>query len=56
MILLILHFLYNSTSQQIIEKGLIEFGKELSKLAKKHKYTVCIGRSHGIHAEATTFD
>ncbi len=42
-------------SSQIIEKGLIEFGKELSKLAKKHKYTVCIGRSHGIHAEATTF-
>ncbi len=42
-------------SSQIIEKGLIELGKELSKLAKKHKYTVCIGRSHGIHAEATTF-
>ncbi len=42
-------------SSLIIEKGLVEFGKELLKLAKKHKYTLCIGRSHGIHAEFTTF-
>ena len=34
---------------------LVDFGKELLKLAKKHKYTLCIGRSHGIHAEPTTF-
>ena len=27
----------------------------LKKQAKKHKYTLCIGRSHGIHAEPTTF-
>ncbi len=27
----------------------------LKKQAKKYKYTPCIGRSHGIHAEPTTF-
>jgi adenylosuccinate lyase len=27
----------------------------LEKRAFEHKYTVCIGRSHGIHAEPTTF-
>jgi adenylosuccinate lyase len=42
-------------SSKIIEKGLRDFGRELLKLAKKHKYTLCIGRSHGIHAEFTTF-
>ena len=44
-----------SQSSSIIEKGLIKYGKELLKLAKKHKYSLCIGRSHGIHAETTTF-
>jgi len=27
----------------------------LKRRAEEHKYTVCIGRSHGIHAEPTTF-
>jgi adenylosuccinate lyase len=27
----------------------------LEKRAREHKYDVCIGRSHGIHAEPTTF-
>jgi len=27
----------------------------LAKRAKEHKYTPCIGRTHGIHAEPTTF-
>ncbi len=27
----------------------------IKKQANKHKYTVCIGRSHGIHAEPITF-
>ncbi len=27
----------------------------LARIARKHKNTVCIGRSHGIHAEPTTF-
>lgn len=29
--------------------------KALRKRAEEHKHTVCIGRSHGIHAEPTTF-
>src|SRR5580692_11490906 len=27
----------------------------LKKRAFEHKYTICVGRSHGIHAEPTTF-
>ena len=34
-----------------IDKLLISIKKQ----AKKHKYTLCIGRSHGIHAEPITF-
>lgn len=29
--------------------------KTIKKQAVKHKHTLCIGRSHGIHAEPTTF-
>ena len=29
--------------------------KSIKKQALKHKYTICIGRSHGIHAEPITF-
>ncbi|MDP7009805.1 MAG: adenylosuccinate lyase [Verrucomicrobiota bacterium] len=29
--------------------------KSIAKLARKHKFTPCIGRSHGIHGEPTTF-
>ena len=29
--------------------------KSIAKQARKHKFTVCIGRSHGIQAEPTTF-
>ena len=36
-------------------KDLDKLIKALGKKAKKHKDTVCIGRSHGIHAEPTTF-
>ena len=42
-------------SSLIILGGLEELSKSIIKIAKKHKYTLCIGRSHGIHAEATTF-
>ena len=42
-------------SSLIIQKGLEELGRKLLSLAKKHKYTICIGRSHGIHAETSTF-
>ena len=32
-----------------------EILKILKKQANKHKFTICIGRSHGIHAEPVTF-
>ncbi|MBL8005113.1 MAG: adenylosuccinate lyase [Candidatus Kapabacteria bacterium] len=40
---------------ELILKRLIELKDILGKRAKEYKYTVCIGRSHGIHAEPTTF-
>ena len=42
-------------SGKIIEKDLDETIKSLKVLAKEHKNTICIGRSHGIHAEVMTF-
>lgn len=42
-------------SGKIIIKDLEETIKSLKELAKKYKNTVCIGRSHGIHAEVMTF-
>ena len=32
-----------------------DFAKVIKERALEHKYTVTIGRSHGIHAEPTTF-
>lgn len=42
-------------SGKIILKDLDEVIQSLKDLANKHKNTVCIGRSHGIHAEIMTF-
>ena len=42
-------------SGEILLKDLDALLKTLKKQAIKHKYTLCIGRSHGIHAEPTTF-
>ena len=42
-------------SGKIIKKDLDDTIKSLKDLAKKHKNTICIGRSHGIHAEVMTF-
>lgn len=42
-------------SGKIIKKDLDETIKSLKELAKKHKKTICIGRSHGIIAEVMTF-
>ena len=42
-------------SGKIILEDLNQVIKTVKKLAKKHKNTVCIGRSHGIHAEVMTF-
>lgn len=40
---------------RIIDKDLQEVIASLKELFKKHKKTICIGRSHGIHAEVMTF-
>ncbi len=42
-------------SSQIISDGLKKLLKVLARQARKHKDTICVGRSHGIHAEPTTF-
>ncbi len=40
---------------QIILRDLEILLRSIKKKAIKHKYTICIGRSHGIHAEPITF-
>ena len=42
-------------SGKIILQDLDETIQSMKDLAKKHKKTVCIGRSHGVHAEIMTF-
>jgi len=42
-------------SSKIIEKEMAQLLKSLKRIALKFKNTPCIGRSHGIHAEPTTF-
>lgn len=42
-------------SGEIILEDLNKTISTLKKLADKHKNTICIGRSHGIHAEVMTF-
>ena len=42
-------------SAKIIDQELSNLLKSIKKVATKHKNTLCIGRSHGIHAEPTTF-
>ncbi len=42
-------------SGKILIKDIDQLLTSIKKQALKHKYTMCIGRSHGIHAEPTTF-
>ena len=42
-------------SAKIILKDLDQILKVLKKQARKYKFTPCMGRSHGIHAEPITF-
>ncbi|WP_072152809.1 adenylosuccinate lyase [Weissella viridescens] len=42
-------------ANEIIMQDLIEYRDELAKLARKYKNTVMMGRTHGVHAEPTTF-
>jgi adenylosuccinate lyase len=40
---------------ELLLKELLTLKSILERRAKEHKYTVCVGRTHGIHAEPTTF-
>jgi adenylosuccinate lyase len=42
-------------SGQILLKDINQLLQSIKKQSIKHKYTLCIGRSHGIHAEPITF-
>ena len=42
-------------SGKILLRDIDELLKSIKKQALKHKFTLCIGRSHGIHAEPITF-
>ncbi len=42
-------------SGEILLKDIDQLLGSIKKQAIKYKYTLCIGRSHGIHAEPTTF-
>ena len=42
-------------SGEILLTDIDQLLASIKKQAQKHKYTLCIGRSHGIHAEPTTF-
>ena len=41
-------------SGEILLKDINQLLQSIKKQAVKHKFTLCIGRSHGIHAEPTT--
>ena len=42
-------------SGEILLKDIKQLLQSIKKQAIKHKYTLCIGRSHGIHADPITF-
>ncbi len=42
-------------SGEILLKDITQLLQSIKKQALKHKFTLCIGRSHGIHAEPITF-
>nr|WP_106781435.1 adenylosuccinate lyase [Lysinibacillus timonensis] len=42
-------------ANEIIRKDIVNFIDILTEKAKEHKYTVMMGRTHGVHAEPTTF-
>ena len=39
----------------ILRKDIVNFIDIITEKAKEHKYTVMMGRTHGVHAEPTTF-
>ncbi|MBB5172565.1 adenylosuccinate lyase [Texcoconibacillus texcoconensis] len=42
-------------ANEIIEQDLSHFLEVLKAKAQEHKYTIMMGRTHGVHAEPTTF-
>lgn len=42
-------------ANELIESALIRFSEELKNKAQQYKLTPCIGRTHGIHGEITSF-
>jgi adenylosuccinate lyase len=42
-------------ASKILNKNIDEILKVLKNKSLKYKYTICVGRSHGIHAEPITF-
>ncbi|GAB1370974.1 adenylosuccinate lyase [Candidatus Kapaibacterium sp.] len=40
---------------KLLMDDMVKLSEVLAKKAQEYKYTVCVGRSHGIHAEAMTF-
>ncbi len=42
-------------ANQILDRDLLEFISILADKAVEHKHTVMMGRTHGVHAEPTTF-
>ncbi|MEW9670334.1 adenylosuccinate lyase [Ammoniphilus sp. 3BR4] len=42
-------------ANEILRKDLVNFIDILTEKAKEHKHTVMMGRTHGVHAEPTTF-
>ncbi|MEY8443946.1 adenylosuccinate lyase [Lactococcus ileimucosae] len=47
-------YLYKQAND-IIRRDLAHFLEIIADKAREHKYTVCMGRTHGVHAEPTTF-
>ncbi len=43
------------SASEILIEGLEELAAVLARQAKKYKNTPCMGRTHGVHAEPTTF-
>jgi adenylosuccinate lyase len=42
-------------ANEILRTGIIQMNDVLAQKARKYKYTVMMGRTHGVHAEPTTF-
>ncbi|MGL5020600.1 MAG: adenylosuccinate lyase [Mycoplasmatales bacterium] len=42
-------------ANELIEKRMVEFIEVIKRRAIEHKFTIQMGRTHGVHAELTTF-